>query len=100
MPYLGGIETKGKQMTRKEIEAEYTIEDGVIQNLGKFENEPAYVVYFWNAYLDGCADDDDGDVLTFDIGDDDIKEFPELAGYKQVFLWETDSGFVGHDLSR
>ena len=87
-------------MTRQQIEAEYTVVDGVIQDPGKFESEPVYVPYFWEFYLDGCADEDDGDVLTFDVDAEDRAQFPELVGVRQVFLWQTDQGFIGHDITR
>ena len=46
----------------------------------------------------GSADEDDGEILTFLIGDDDRAQFPELEGIRKVYLWETDTGFVGHTL--
>lgn len=87
-------------MTRQEIESEYDVQDGVIQSLGKFENEPVYTVYFWNCYLDGGADEDDGEVLTFEVTPEDVVMFPELDGYRNVFVWETDSGFVCSEARR
>ena len=84
-------------MTRQEIETTYNVENGVIRSPGKFEAEPVYVPYFWDAYMNGGADEDDGDILTFDVNDEDRAMFPELANVRQVFLWENDSGFVSHD---
>lgn len=72
----------------------YKIVNGRIANPGKFEGEPAYVVYFWDAFLNGFADEDDGETLTFDVTDDDRAKFPELAEIKTVYLWETEAGFV------
>lgn len=87
-------------MTRQDIIDQYeTDEHGKIANPGKFEGEPLYVPYFWEAYLNGCADEDDGDVLVFHIEEEDRKEFPELASYNKVSLWEDDCGFVSCDLS-
>jgi hypothetical protein len=83
-------------MTRQEIMNEYKVdEQGIILSPGKFENEPLYVPYFWDAYLNGFADDDDGEVLTFIVNQDDRNEFPELANIRQVRLASTDDGFVG-----
>jgi hypothetical protein len=81
-------------MTRKDIEAEYDVLDGTINSPGKFEGEATYVPYFWDAYLNGGADEDDSDVLTFNVDDSDIAEFPELTGRKTVRILQTDDGFV------
>jgi hypothetical protein len=81
-------------MTRKEIEEGYETDGDCIASPGRFEGEALYVVYFWDAYLNGCVDDDDGEVLTFNVAPEDIAEFPELAGRATVRLMETDAGFV------
>lgn len=82
-------------MTREEITSEYTIdENGIIRDLGKFEGEMLYVPYFWDAYLNGMADEDDGETLTFEVSDDDRAMFPELAETKQVQIYQRDDGFV------
>jgi hypothetical protein len=79
----------------KRRNADYEIDShGIIRSPGKFEGEPRYVPYFWDAYLNGMADDDDGVTLTFDVNDDDRKLFPELEGVKHVYLEESDQGFV------
>jgi hypothetical protein len=80
-------------MTRREIEDTYEVRDGIIQSLGKFEAEAVYAPYFYAVYLDGCADDDDGEVLTFTVEPEDIEQFPELAGRTQVKFYEGDQGF-------
>jgi hypothetical protein len=83
-------------MTRKQIIKEYKVDaQGIILSPGKFENEPLYVPYFWDAYLNGMADEDDGMVLTFLVNDEDRAEFPELKDIKVVTLAQTDDGFVG-----
>lgn len=38
-------------MTRKEIEAAYTVVNGIIRSPGKFEGEPVWAPYYWEAYL-------------------------------------------------
>ena len=81
-------------MTRKQIEAEYQVVDGVIRSPGKFENEQVYAPYFYDAYLDGGADEDDGENLYFTVTNEDIKEFPELNGCTQVILTVDSTGFV------
>ena len=68
--------------------------ESIVKGPGKFEGEARYVPYFWDAYLDGGADRDDGKVLGFDITADDKKLFPELKKRKTVKLIERDDGFV------
>jgi len=81
-------------MTRQEIEDQYTVENGIIQDPGKFEGEPLWSPYFYDLYLNGCADYDGDDELWFDIDDEDLAQFPELVGYTRVILREDEQGFV------
>jgi hypothetical protein len=66
----------------------------IVSHPGKFEGENAYIPFYWNEYLNGCADDDDGEILTFNVEQGDKVIFPELEGIEQVKLMETDQGFV------
>lgn len=84
----------GAAMTRAEIEREYKVVDGVIRSPGKFEGEPVYAPYFWDAFLSGMVDEDDGEYLYFDVNDDDRRIFPELKDVNRVSLREDDQGFV------
>lgn len=61
---------------------------------GKFEGERRYVPYFWNVYLDGCADRDTGRILGFDVMPEDKAIFPELKRRRAISLCATDDGFV------
>lgn len=61
---------------------------------GKFEGEAVYVPYFWEAYLDGFADRDDGRTIGFNVSAEDKAIFPELRGRKTVRLVEDGAGFV------
>ena len=82
-------------MTRQEILRNYAIKDGRIVSPGKFECERIYVPYFWDAYLNGMADRDDGALLGFDITAEDRAEFPEIPKRKRtVRLLQRDDGFV------
>ena len=88
-------------MTNKEIQDRYTVVAGTVRSPGKFEGEPAWAVHFWNAGLDGCADEEfyDGDtpVWVFKIAPEDAVQFPDLAGLYAVMIWEADSGFVNSE---
>lgn len=72
----------------------YEIENGRITSPGKFEGEQSYVPYFWEAYLNGCADRDDGRVLGFDVTAEDKALFPALKKRRTVRLIEDSQGFV------
>ena len=73
----------------------YTYNDHlVITDLGKFEGEPRYVPHFWEVFLDGFVDTDDGQYLRFRVTDEDKIQFPELSTHHWVTLLETDQGFV------
>ena len=82
-------------MTRKDIESQYSVDhNGIIQNPGQFEGEMRYIPYFWDEYLNGCVDSDDGKFIGFKITKEDIAEFPELKGRRTVKLYQRDDGFV------
>jgi hypothetical protein len=81
-------------MNRQDIEREYRVVDGIIQSPGKFEGEAVYVPYFWDAYLNGMADRDDGKILGFDIDFTDKAMFPELKNRRTVKLYQREDGFV------
>jgi len=81
-------------MTRKEVLEAYKVVDGRIQSPGKFESEMLYVPAYWEAGLEGLADEDDGNVYVFELGPEDRKEFPELGKMKKLRLVESEQGFV------
>lgn len=81
-------------MDRNDILNSYDVHNGIITSPGKFEGEAIYVPYFWDAYLNGCADRDDGTVLGFDVTKEDKVMFPELKRKRTVKLIQRDDGFV------
>jgi hypothetical protein len=82
-------------MTRNEIASQYTVnQNGRITTPGRFEGEMLYVPHFWEVYLDGFADRDNGTILGFDVTADDKREFPELGRRRTVKLYQRDDGFV------
>jgi len=82
-------------MTREQVLSQYSTDGYRITSPGKFEGEALYVPYFWDAYLNGCADSDNGRILTFRITREDREQFPEIPARKRtVRLMESDSGFV------
>jgi hypothetical protein len=66
----------------------------IIRDPGKFEGCCRYVPHFWEVYLDGFADDDDGEILFFNVTADDVAKFPELTDRVTVRLMEDDQGFI------
>ena len=83
-------------MTRNDILNAYHVDphSGVIRSPGKFEGEMLYVPHFWEIYLDGFSDRDDGRIIGFDLTAEDKAEFPELKGKRTVRLFQRDDGFV------
>ncbi len=82
-------------MDRTEILKAYDVSpSGRIKSPGKFEGEMLYVPYFWDAYLNGMVDFDDGRVMGFYITKEDKLMFPELKRKRTVKLLERDDGFV------
>ena len=81
-------------MTRQQIESDYAVSNGRISSPGMFEGEAIYVPYFWDAYLNGFSDRDDGRVLGFDVSPEDKAIFPELKRRRTVKLYQRDDGFV------
>jgi hypothetical protein len=74
-------------MTVKECEE-------AVKRPGKFQGEARYVPYYWDCYLMGMADSDDGKVISMTVIQEDKVLFPELKRRKVVKLIETDQGFV------
>ncbi len=82
-------------MDRGQIIQEYNVDEhGRIRRPGKFEGEMLYVPYFWDVFLNGFADRDDGKVIGFDLTKEDKLLFPELKKKRTLRLTETDQGFV------
>ena len=78
-------------MAEKKSRAEYA---AIVARPGKFEGEEMYVPYFWDLFLEGCADEDDGNVAMFRVTDEDRALFPELARGECVRLFQRSDGFV------
>ena len=74
---------------------EFRVRHNHITNPGRFEGENIYIPYFWSAYLNGCADSDDGRVLRFKVTKEDRQLFPGMLNRRRaISLIETDQGFV------
>jgi hypothetical protein len=83
---------------RKAIEAEYTTDNGIIMNPGKFQGEPVYVVDFYEAMQDGCGEDTQDGYISFPITDEDKQQYPELIPYSTIEISEDEMGFLHHRL--
>jgi hypothetical protein len=81
-------------MTRQQLEDEYDVRNGRIRSPGKFEGEMIYVPFYWDVFLNGCADNDDGRRLVFKVTREDKDQFPELRRRRSVVLIEDEQGFV------
>ena len=82
-------------MTRKQVTDHYAVDShGRIHSPGMFEGEMVYVPHYWDAFLNGFADRDNGTVLGFDVTAEDKQEFPELRHRRTVKLYQRSDGFV------
>lgn len=63
---------------------------------GKFEGEQDYAEHFYQMSLEGADEEveiDGVSVSIFDVWEDDVAKFPELAGRPRVAFYESDQGF-------
>ena len=83
-------------ITLQEIKESYKLDESGerIVSPGKFEGEPVYIPHFWDEFLNGCADEDDGETMIFHICDEDRAQFPSLANVAAVYIEQDDNGFV------
>ena len=65
-----------------------------INDPGRFGGEPRYVPHYWDIYMDGLADRDDGTTLGFDVSAEDVAAYPELKNRRTVRLVQSDQGFI------
>jgi hypothetical protein len=82
------------KQTRQQIEKDFKVINGTIVSPGMFEGERVYIPYFWQCFLNGGADRDNGRVLGFDVTKEDKEAFPELGRKRTVKLYQRDDGFV------
>lgn len=69
-----------------------------VKGPGRFKGEAPYVPYFWDAVMDGRAEENGG-VLTFAVTSKDGAMFPELRQRAHVCIYE-ENGFVREDKTR
>jgi hypothetical protein len=65
-----------------------------VKRPGKFQDAPVYVPFYYDAFLDGLAEDGPDGELGFKVSGEDVALFPELSGREWVWIRETDQGFV------
>ena len=78
----------------QELLRSFNVREGRIIDPGKFEGQPAYTPYFHRQWIEGLADQTDGDSGLFYLHDDELRLFPELSGKTLVVLYEDDQGQV------
>ena len=79
---------------------EYTVKDGRIRDLGKYEGEPAWVPHMYQQILEGGCDttiydeyaDNHTDVII--INDDDRERYNFAEHDYAVAIWTTEQGFT------
>lgn len=74
--------------TITELESEFTVKNGVIQNQGKFEGEPLSTPFYYDLMLNG-----EGEFI--DIEASDRVQFPNIPDDKDIaYVTEDEQGFV------
>ena len=74
--------------TITELQNEFTVKNGLIQNPGKFENEPLSTPFYYDLMLNG-----EGEFI--DIEPSDRVQFPNIPDDKAIaYVTENDQGFV------
>jgi hypothetical protein len=93
-------------MTRTEIETDYRLNDaGIITSPGKFEGQMVYAPYLHDLlqYDDGVELESNSDASSgtdaLELTPEDLKQFPELEGFKVAVITEHNDGFVTVDLT-
>ncbi len=81
--------TQFDQRNRDEVNA-----IGVIVRPGKFEGEMWWVPELWDEGGDDLEDTDGTLYMTFEITAEDRKRFGILKDVAEVWLWESEQGFV------
>ena len=90
-------------ITKKEILTRYKVEDGIIQNPGKFEGEPIHTVYYCELMMDGEGEDIYADGVETEemepeytqfIVDSDESDMFGLCVGSEVRVWVDSQGFV------
>ena len=76
-------------MTRAELEGTYKVQGNRIVSPGKFESENIWAPYFWDAAMEGGAEEistpcNPYPVSRLKIEPDDVEQFPELDGFRSV----------------
>ena len=74
--------------TITDLQNEFTVKNGLIQNPGKFENEPLSTPFYYDLMLNG-----EGEFI--DIEPSDRVQFPNIPDDKTIaYVTEDDQGFV------
>jgi len=81
-------------MTEKGLEEYRKKYEDAVSRPGKFEGEERYIPYFYDLLLDGGPDFEEGDVIGFNVTEEDVEYFHELKGRKKVEFIITNDGFV------
>jgi len=77
---------------------QYTVENGIIQNLGKFQGEAEYIPYFWsmNEFAINLSFVNGAEVYCTQIQETDVAVSSKLASLvgQWVCMEESENGFV------
>jgi hypothetical protein len=89
------MDTKQQSIRQRYLDEFQVSASGRIASPGKFEGEMIYVPYFWDCFLEGGADSDNGEVISFKLDSTDKTLWPEIPARKRTMrLYERSDGFV------
>ncbi len=91
--------------TKEELAKEFSVtldENGIVQDLGKFELEHWSTLYFYDCMLNGdfgTLEAENPTEILYELNDEEREAFKDIAGEssKGFILTIQDAGFVGGD---
>lgn len=84
----------GLKNTQAAIRQRYDVDErGIVRSPGKFEGQPAYVVWMWELCMLGRVREIRG-IYYLDLFAEDIDEWPTLRGKRVVQLQQCADGSI------
>lgn len=84
----------GKKNTQDAVRQRFDVDDrGIVRSFGKFEGQPAYIVWMWELCMLGRITEIRGR-FYIDLYAEDLAEWPILTGKKQVVLRQREDGSI------
>jgi hypothetical protein len=89
------VDSLNQELEDLVVEGGYTVSmEGIINDPGKFEGEPAEILYFYEATMNGSSDESGEGWDAFDLSEEEKMAFEIPAKYSVAVLHYSDQGFV------